>query len=249
MNISKNENHDYGYGTDPEWKPATTESSPKFDIELQMRLGFIRKVYGIVSVQLVLTTVLCACSVVFPSFAKFQHENTALLWVSLFCSIICLLVLTCFPIVARTVPTNYILLTIFTLFEAYLVSTICSTTSPRIVLMAASMTCALTLGLTIYACITKSDFTVYNTLFFIGTLTLFFFGFFLLFTQNKVIHIVFCCAGVLMYSLYLVYDTQLLIGNKENRLEADDYIYGAMMLYLDIINIFVFLLRLLKLNE
>ena len=55
-----------------------------------------------------------------------------------------------------------------------------------------------------------------------------------------------CCFGVLLYSIYLIYDTQLIIGNKENRLDYDDYILGALMLYLDIINLFIYLLQILK---
>ena len=50
--------------------------------------------------------------------------------------------------------------------------------------------------------------------------------------------------------IYLIYDVQLLIGNKQESIDMDDYIYGAVAIYLDIINIFIYLLRILgKSNE
>ena len=45
---------------------------------------------------------------------------------------------------------------------------------------------------------------------------------------------------------YLIYDVQLRMGNKTHKLNADDYIYAAMNLYLDIINIFLEILNLLQ---
>jgi FtsH-binding integral membrane protein len=240
-----------GISTNPnpqEWKQADIEVGfqDKLDIELTMRLGFIRKVYGILSFQLLLTTFMCTLSVVSKSYGDFQKNNPLLMWLSLIGSIIVLLAVCCIPGMARRVPTNYILLSAFTLFEGYLVSCACAVTSPRIVLMAATMTCAMTIGLTIYACTTKTDFTVFNSLLFVAALVLLLLGIFVMFTQNKVLHIIYCCLGVFIYSIYLIYDTQLLIGNKENALDVEDYILGAMMLYLDIINLFIYLLQILK---
>ena len=45
-------------------------------------------------------------------------------------------------------------------------------------------------------------------------------------------------------SLYLIYDTQLVIGEKKNFIKMDLYILGAMMIYLDIITLFLKILRL-----
>jgi FtsH-binding integral membrane protein len=36
----------------------------------------------------------------------------------------------------------------------------------------------------------------------------------------------------------------MIMGRKENELSGDDYIIGALMLYVDIINIFLFILQL-----
>ena len=60
---------------------------------------------------------------------------------------------------ARKVPRNYILLSIFTFTEAYIVSYISSIYDPEIVLKAALITCVTVVALTIYAFCTKADFT------------------------------------------------------------------------------------------
>jgi len=221
----------------------------KFDYQQQMRLGFIKKVYGVLSTQLLVTFLICLISMSFPAFAKFQIQNPAIIYFTMFVNIIVCIALMCFPKMLKTVPTNYILLSVFTLCEAYLVSTICSLSSPRIVLMAASMTLGITIMLTYYACTTKDDFTVCGSLMFILIGILLMFSIFTMFTQNKTIHVIYCCLGVLVYSLYLVYDTQLLLGTKQNSLDYDDYIIGALMLYVDIISIFLDLLQLLNSSQ
>ena len=48
-----------------------------------------------------------------------------------------------------------------------------------------------------------------------------------------------------VYSIYLIIDTQLIFGGKNNELSLDNYIMGAAMLYIDIIQIFLQFLKIL----
>jgi len=220
--------------------------SLKNDYELTMRLGFIKKVYGILSAQLLVTFLLCIFSMTNKTFANFQIHNSGIMIFCMVVNIIIFICLICIPHLLKTTPTNYILLFIFTITEAYMVSAICSMTNPQIVVMAAGMTVGMTLALTYYACTTKEDFTICGSMLFIGACILLFFSIFLIFTQNPIVHIIVCCFGVLLYSFYLVYDTQLLLGNKRSALDYDDYIMGALMLYVDIIQLFLYLLDILQ---
>ena len=61
--------------------------------------------------------------------------------------------------VARTSPTNYIMLGIFTLCWTFLIGFICASYDAAIVVASALMTAVITITLTIYAFTTKSDFT------------------------------------------------------------------------------------------
>jgi FtsH-binding integral membrane protein len=180
-------------------------------------------------------------------FANFQKQNFGIFLAAAILSVIIVIVLSCFTKYARTVPTNYILLFIFTICEAYMVSTACArVNNPKIVLMAACMTCGIVLALTIYAWVTDTDFTVYGGILFCLSIALLFFSIFALFTSNKMIHTIISCLAVLLFSIYLIYDTQLVLGRQQYSLSVDDYIIGAMIIYTDIIVIFLELLSLLS---
>ena len=217
--------------------------------ELNVRLGFVRKVYGILGIQLLITTLICIISMTSTSFANFQAETPGIVIAAAVLSIIVLCAIMCFRSVAKTVPTNYICLIVFTLCEAYMVSFACSSVDePKIVIMAAAMTLGMTLSLTIYACTTKKDFTMMGSTLFIMCTALLMFGIFMwVFNSwNEPLFIVYTTLGVILYGFYLVYDTQLIMGGKENEIDLDDYIIGAIMIYLDVIILFLKILTLLK---
>ena len=113
------------------------------------RLGFIRKVYGIFFVQLLITVLFIILSMNSKDFRKFQIYNTWLLYVSLVITLIVTIALTCFFQIARQVPLNYFLLFTFTFCEAYLVSYICILYDAKIVIMAAVMTAGVGFSLTL----------------------------------------------------------------------------------------------------
>ena len=49
---------------------------------------------------------------------------------------------------------------------------------------------------------------------------------------------------VVFYGLYLIYDTQLVAGGGQHELSYDDYIVGALLIYVDIMMLFLELLKL-----
>lgn len=214
-------------------------------IDKALRREFIKKVYGILCAQLFLTAIMCIISCSIPSFAKFQQTHVGLSYFLAILSFIILLVLFCFRNVSKRVPINYVLLTIFTLLEGYSVSMICSVYDKQTVLLAALLTFGMTLGLTIYAFNTKKDFTVLTGILFVCLICIILFGIACLFIRARILNIIYCSLGVLLFGIYIVCDTQLLIGNQSKKIEMDEYIFGAVNLYLDIINIFLYILSLL----
>lgn len=48
-----------------------------------------------------------------------------------------------------------------------------------------------------------------------------------------------------VYSIYLLYDTRKIIGGKHKELNMDDSVKGAMLLYMDIISLFLQIMKLL----
>ena len=111
--------------------------------------------------------------------------------------------------------------------------------------MAGGMALGMTVALTIYACTTKTDFTVCGSLFFCMSVGLFFLAIISLFMRhNKWWHPIVAVIFIIAYGLYLIYDTQLIAGNKSHKLSMEDYVVGALLLYIDIMMIFLELLKL-----
>ena len=51
--------------------------------------------------------------------------------------------------------------------------------------------------------------------------------------------------GAVIFSLYIIYDTQIMLGgNHKYSLSPEEYIFAALNLYLDIINLFLYLLSI-----
>ena len=141
------------------------------------------------------------------------------------------------------------LLGIFTLCWTYLIGYICAYYEAEIVAAAAGFTAAITVTITAYACFTKTDFTVLCGPFFCwGLLLIFCVQMFLStlsmliwsFTETYYPFVTGFC--VILYGLYLLIDTQLIVGGGRHQLTIDDYIIGAMILYMDIIMIFLYIL-------
>ena len=61
--------------------------------------------------------------------------------------------------------------------------------------------------------------------------------------------IVYLITSIIFYGAYLIYDTQLIVGGRRRELTLDDYVIGALILYLDIIKIILKLLELCKKKE
>jgi protein lifeguard len=58
--------------------------------------------------------------------------------------------------------------------------------------------------------------------------------------------IIFSAGILLLFSVYIVYDTQLIVGGEHRKLSfsIDDYAFAALMLYVDIIQLFLSILEL-----
>lgn len=52
-----------------------------------------------------------------------------------------------------------------------------------------------------------------------------------------------CAAFPPLFSQFLAFDTQMLMGNRRYSLSPEEYIFGALNIYLDIIYIFSFFLQ------
>ena len=149
---------------------------------------------------------------------------------------------------SRKVPTNFILLSIFTLAFSYIVTMTTAEFPPQTIMIAALLTCGIVVALTVYACTTKTDFTICGGLLFVLGFVLIIASLMAIFIRSRIFEIVISALSVVLFSIYLVYDTQLILGKGELKLQIDDYIFAALNLYLDIVIIFLEILKLLGRN-
>lgn len=267
--------------------PNESHAAAQHQLDAFTRPGFIRKVYGILSVQLFLTFGLiflfvfvdpikrqlcgvqegdCAAgkdAIVYGLHPKCNLSERggcaaptegliSALYTSMGLSFVFLIAIVCCGNLARKVPHNYVLLFSFTLCEAVMLAVTCLFYDALAVGLAAAMTCLVTAGLTAFACWTKIDFTGMGAYLYAALLTLvvtgfvgsFFSAFYTVsWTQN-----LYAGCGCLVFSFYIVYDTQLIVGgtHAKHQFSVDDYVFAALNIYLDIINLFLYILQLLS---
>ncbi|KAF3324366.1 BI1-like protein [Carex littledalei] len=116
----------------------------------------------------------------------------------------------------------------------------------KIILEAAILTSAVVVGLTLYtfwAAKRGYDFNFLGPFLFSAVIVLLVFSFIqILFPLGKISVMIYGGLGALVFSGYIIYDTDNII----KRHTYDEYIWAAVSLYLDIINLFLQLLSLLR---
>jgi len=111
-----------------------------------------------------------------------------------------------------------------------------------IVLMAAIMTLGIVVSVTAYALITKEDFTIKWGLIVVVAFSMLLLAIFGLFwPTNSFLYTLYCWLGVVLFGIYLIIDTQMILGGKRIQLTVDEYVAAAMLLYIDIIQIFLYI--------
>ncbi|KAM4746942.1 protein lifeguard 4 [Rhinophrynus dorsalis] len=206
---------------------------------IQIRMDFLRKVYSILSVQVLLTTITAGIFLYFESIRTFVHESPALLLISAIGSLGTIIALT---IYRHQHPVNLYLLFGFTLLEAVTVAIAVTFYEVAVVLQAFILTTAVFLGLTAYTFQSKRDFSKFGAGLFAGLWILILAGFLRLFFYSETIDLVIAGSGALLFCGFIIFDTHLLM----HKLSPEEHILASINLYLDIINLFLHLLRLLE---
>lgn len=204
---------------------------------LYIRMGFLRKVYGLLSVQLLVTTVVAGTFAYTPVLRDTIHANP---WMLILCLPLSMGLLMALHFKRHQVPMNFILLGAFTIVEAITVGVAVSMYDAQSVIKAATLTLIITGGLTAYTFQTKRDFTHWGAGLFIGLLFLIGLGFLNVFVGSNSMEMMMAGGGALLFSLFIVFDTQMMM----QKLSPEEYILATINLYLDILNLFLELLRL-----
>ncbi|KAG0728424.1 Protein lifeguard 1 [Chionoecetes opilio] len=209
-----------------------------------VRHAFIRKVYVILMCQLLITFGI-VCLFTFHTGTKmFVRRHHWVYYLSYAVFLVTYISMVCCTGVRRKWPGNFIMLGIFTLALSYVTGTIASFYETSIVVMTIGITCAICFLITLFATQTKYDFTGCGIYLFVAAMVMFIFGIIAIFTYSKILYTIYSAGIALLFSMYLVFDTQMIVGGRKHEMSPEEHIFGAVCLYLDVVYIFISLLSI-----
>ncbi|EMR08364.1 hypothetical protein PNEG_03204 [Pneumocystis murina B123] len=211
--------------------------------DISIRMDFVRKVYSILFLQIVGSVLVSGVLTTNKMLREYIVSNPVIIFFSMFGSINTLLFLSW---KSRSCPLNFYLLVLFTLFESSTIGTIVSYYNSNVILEALLITTGIFLGLTLFTWQSKYDFRSIGGYLYFGLIVFLSGGlvsFFL--PYNRTFDLLYAMFGALIFIGYIFYDT----SNLMKHLSPEEYIAGAVSLYIDIINLFFQILSLIaKLN-
>jgi FtsH-binding integral membrane protein len=228
------------------------QPSGRDGLEGQVKAGFLRKVYSLLSLQLLVTFGISAScmtpharAVIVPFVALHSTAYQILTFIPL---IVVIVALTAFK---SQYPMNYVLLSVFTLLMSLDVGVICAVVAEagfaRDVYLALLLTLTIFISLTVYTFWSKTDFSYLGGWLFSSLIALCVLGFVqIFFPFPNAMALLVDVVGVLVFSGYIVYDTSKIDHGVYG---PDDYIMATIDLYLDIINLFLYILDIFLRSE
>ncbi|XP_018413098.1 PREDICTED: bax inhibitor 1-like [Nanorana parkeri] len=227
----------------PEYTVGLQDSNP-FS-ERTIRRAFIRKVYITLTIQLVITFGIVFMFTFWQTLRNWVQDYPYILYAFIPSTLILVIVFACCDKARRKVPLNYILLGLFTILEGGLLGTLAAFFDADAVMWATGATIVVSLGLTLFALQTKWDFTILSGGLMVALMVLFSFGMLAAIFRTYWLSILYACIGTLIFGMYLVFDTQLILGGKHRyTVSPEDYIFATLNIYVDIVNLFVLLLTI-----
>ncbi|KAJ9188089.1 hypothetical protein P3X46_003482 [Hevea brasiliensis] len=212
----------------------------------ELRWAFIRKVYSILSFQLLATIAVASVVVSVHPIANFFVSTGAGLALYIVLIIMPFIVLCPLYYYHQKHPVNYLLLGIFTISLSFAVGLTCAFTSGKVILESVILTTVVVLSLTLYtfwAARRGHDFNFLGPFLFGAVLVLMVFALIqILFPLGRISVMIYGCLASIIFCGYIIYDTDNLI----KRHTYDEYIWAAVSLYLDVINLFLSLLTVFR---
>ncbi|XP_057653130.1 protein lifeguard 3-like [Diorhabda carinulata] len=229
---------------------------PTFELGMQasfdsvsIRNNFVSKVYSILSIQLLLTFAFVLTAVYVNPIKYFILTNFVLYLISSILMLVLLMSMACFVPLRRKFPLNFFLLFLFSLCFSYTTATAACFYSEETVLYAVGGTAIITALITLIAYSNIFDITNCGFILCMAGVVMAVFGVIALIvyliTGSETMYLVYAFLCVLLFTVYLLYDTQQILGGGRVALSPEEYILGALTLYVDILMIFNYLLLIL----
>lgn len=222
------------------------------------RQRFIVKVYSILTAQLFATFLIAFTMKVLISPQSIV-DNPSIFWTiygtALFGLIVLLIMGCACSDSIRRAPGSVIYLSSFTSCVSAIVGLTFIFYPVEIIVPAIFITGLLVLGLTLYAIFTPHDLTGAGPYLFAGLLVIILCSIFMSCFRGWLGEIswlngTITVLSILLFSMFLVYDTQMIVGEtagtqRKHQYSTDDYVFAALNIYLDVVNLLLLIIQAL----
>lgn len=238
-------NYQYPQGLKEESQNNSQRIEEQERISNNIYKGFLVKVYGILSIQLFITLFFIlffqrdSIKSYFlnrPIFTGFLNIISFLLFLGT------LSMLSAKEDLGKKVPYNYLTLLIITLSMSFMCALFALSYSFSIVFFCILLTIISSIVISAYAYSSERDFSYIKAL--VAVIISQFGGFIFMIFILKITMLekVCCFVATLLFGVYLVYDTQIILKKYGEVYSIDDYIFASLQIYLDIARLFLAIL-------
>eukprot|EP01013_Petalomonas_cantuscygni_P009512 TRINITY_DN2235_c0_g1_i1.p1 TRINITY_DN2235_c0_g1~~TRINITY_DN2235_c0_g1_i1.p1 ORF type:complete len:284 (+),score=43.92 TRINITY_DN2235_c0_g1_i1:67-852(+) len=208
------------------------------DLELGLRMAFIRKVYGVLLLQILVTAAFCALAKTSATMQSFILTSGNVM----VCFVLSIALLCALFALRQVHPWNVVCLGAWTIVMADMVSVSVLAYSVSSVFLALGITFAIFLGLSAYTLQSKRDFSGLGVALYAGLVVLLVVVVVqLFFPVSSAMSTMIAVFGAVLFSGFIVYDTWLMM----TRLSVDDWVVASVNLYLDVLNLFMYVLQII----
>lgn len=206
------------------------------DAPIEERMAFLRKVYGLLAISVLLAAGASWATMNNQAFLETVWRNQILFFVLEIGAII-------FTMVVRKKETlGLVALNTFTILTGIVTAPYLVVYGAEVAMNAAFLTGLIFVGLSFYTITTKKDFSFMGGMLVTGLIVLIVGGLLNAFIfQSSGFSFIYALVGVFLFSGFILYDTSRILHHYS----TDEYIMATLSLYLDILNLFLLLLRLL----
>lgn len=232
--------------------PNNYSSFDQFE-DKRLRKKFVRKTLFTFSLSLFTTLGFCIGFKNLPNSNNFikSELGEALYILSVSTTFLTMFVCLCCEDLLRKSPSKYIIYSLFVLAVSYSLGITSLYIRGDILYISIIITTGTTTSLILYSFIATTDFTEYYTYLVAIFICLIFIGIVNIFFNNTIIQVIISGGGALVFACFIVFDMQMILGQKhiKYKYSIDDFILAAMSLYLDVINMFLYIIQFLTLTS
>jgi FtsH-binding integral membrane protein len=204
------------------------------------RATLVRRTYGLVFVSIIVTALGVAFGFTQPALMQAVAQHPFITMLAMFAPLVMAMQ------ARRSFPKNLILTLIFTFIEGIWLAPFllfAERASPGIVGQAGLLTLSTFGVLTLYAVLSKRDFSAWGSFFIVGLWVLIATALLNMFVGSAIGSLWIAGGTVLVFSGLLVFDTWRIV--RSGQYGPDDYVPAAVNIYLDLLNLFIAIITLL----